>query len=148
VAADAIKRISQPPAQKILWDCTNPLKPDLSGLLVGTSTSGGEEIAKLAPWARVVKALPPFAEVMNSGNITINGHRVGVFVCGDDNDARAVIGKLVSDIGAEPVDAGPLMLARYAEPAAMLLVQLAYAQGLGGRIGLSLIREATSAAGS
>jgi predicted dinucleotide-binding enzyme len=59
-----------------------------------------------------------------------------------------VVATLVSDIGAAPVDAGPLKLARYAEPAAMLLVQLAYAQGFGPRIGLSLIRETASAAGS
>ncbi len=34
------------------------------------------------------------------------------------------------------------------EPAGMLLVQLAYMQGLGPRIGLSLARETTSAAQS
>ena len=47
---------------------------------------------------------------------------------------------LVREIGADPTDAGPLRYARFAEPAAMLLVQLAYAQGMGTRIGLSLLR--------
>jgi predicted dinucleotide-binding enzyme len=52
----------------------------------------------------------------------------------------------VEDIGGAPVDAGPLNLARYAEPAAMLLVQLAYAQGFGRRIGLALARDASQPA--
>jgi predicted dinucleotide-binding enzyme len=78
---------------------------------------------------------------MHSPSMLIDGKRTGVFVCGDDSDARAVVAKLVRDIEAEPVDAGPLTLARYTEPAGMLLVQLAYASGFGTRIGLSLLRD-------
>jgi predicted dinucleotide-binding enzyme len=40
---------------KILLDCTNPLRPALSGLAVGHDTSGGEQVATWAPGARVVK---------------------------------------------------------------------------------------------
>src|SRR5262249_28703523 len=39
---------------KIVLDCTNPLKPDLSGLTVGYTTSGAEQVAAWAPGARVV----------------------------------------------------------------------------------------------
>jgi predicted dinucleotide-binding enzyme len=31
---------------KVLWDCTNTPLPDMSGLTIGTTTSGGEEVAK------------------------------------------------------------------------------------------------------
>src|SRR4051812_48763361 len=31
--------------EKVLLDCTNPLKPQLAGLEIGTSTSGGEMVA-------------------------------------------------------------------------------------------------------
>jgi len=140
-AAEALAQAGAPPQKRILWDCTNALKPDMSGLLVGTTTSGAEEIAKLAPWATVVKAIPPFAELLHSPSTLIGGRRAHVFVCGDDGDARAVVARLVDDIGAEPIDAGLLTLARYTEPAAMLLVQLAYTRGFGTRIGLSLLRE-------
>lgn len=58
----------------------------------------------------------------------------------------AVVAKLVDEIGANPVNAGPLALARYTEPACMLLVQLAYAQGLGARIGVTFVRETAGAA--
>jgi len=136
--AEALAKVGKLHKTKILWDCTNSLKPDMSGLVLGTTTSAAEEVAKLAPWAHVVKALPPFAEVMHSSSMLIGGARASVFICGDDAGARKVIAELVGDIGAEPVNAGPLSLARYAEPAAMLLVQLAYANDFGTRIGLAL----------
>jgi 8-hydroxy-5-deazaflavin:NADPH oxidoreductase len=91
VVGDALQQIGRVQAGKVLWDCTNPLKPDLSGLLVGTDTSGGEEIAKLAPWAKVVKAIPPFAEVLHSENVSFQGRKLGVFVCGDDADANEFV---------------------------------------------------------
>jgi predicted dinucleotide-binding enzyme len=52
-----------------------------------------------------------------------------------------VVSGLVEDIGAEAIDAGPLSLARYTEPAGMLLVMLANKQKFGARIGLRLIQE-------
>ena len=52
--------------------------------------------------------------------------------------------RLVADIDADGVDAGPLSLARYTEPLGMLLVQLAYVQGMGARIGATLLREAAT----
>jgi 8-hydroxy-5-deazaflavin:NADPH oxidoreductase len=128
VTSDALGQTASVQGKKIMWDCTNALKPDLSGLAIGTTTSGAEEIAKLAPWATVVKAIPPFAQMLHSPSMLIGEHRPNVFVCGDDADARAVIARLVDEI-----DAGPLALARCAEPAAMLLVQLAYQQGFGTR---------------
>lgn len=135
---EALTQAGTPGSGKILWDCTNPLKPDFSGLLIGTTTSAGEETAKLAPWAKVVKAIPPFAEVLHSSSMQVGDGNVSVFVCGDDAESRDVIVKLVEDVGAEPVNAGGLALARYTEPANMLLVALAYGSGFGGRIGLSL----------
>ena len=37
----------------------------------------------------------------------------------------------MSDVGFEPIDAGPLRIGRYAEPFALLIAQLAY-EGTGG----------------
>jgi 8-hydroxy-5-deazaflavin:NADPH oxidoreductase len=44
---------------KVLWDCTNPLTADMRGLVLGTTTSGGEEVARIAFRARMVKGIPP-----------------------------------------------------------------------------------------
>lgn len=127
---------------RTVWDTTNPLKADMSGLEVGTTTSGGEEVAAAAPGAVVVKAVPPMAELMAApGALSIDGRAPGVFVCGDDADAKTAVLGLVADIGADGVDAGPLTNARYTEPLGMLLVQLAYVQKMGASIGSSLLRE-------
>jgi hypothetical protein len=63
-----------------------------------------------------------------------------VFVCGDDNQAKATVELLVFDIGAHPVEAGPLSAARLVEPAMMLLVSIAYAD-LPRDVGLRLLNE-------
>jgi predicted dinucleotide-binding enzyme len=72
--------------------------------------------------------------------MSIDGRAPGVFVCGDDAQARKTILSLVADIGADGVEAGPLANARYTEPLGMLLVQLAYVQAMGPHIGSSLLR--------
>ena len=130
-----------PAEGKIIWDCTNPLKPDLSGLLVEGESSGGEEIARLLPAATVVKGIPPFAELMHADDPTVGGTAPGLFVAGDDAAAKAVVTDLLEALPARVTDAGPLMAARLIEPAMLLLVQLAYLRGLGPRIALSLQRD-------
>jgi 8-hydroxy-5-deazaflavin:NADPH oxidoreductase len=125
---------------KILWDCSNPLKPDLSGLLLGPATSGSEEIARMAPGARVVKGIPPFAELLQSGDATVNGRPAGVFVAGDDPAAKETVTSLMSALPAAVTDAGSLEASRLIEPAMLLLVRLAYVQGLGPHIAFSVVR--------
>ena len=138
---DVVRRIAPMVAGKIVWDATNPLTPDLSGLALGTTTSGGESVAAAVPGARVVKAVPPFAEVLQASSTLIGGQRPGIFVCSDDAEARRVVLGLVDDIEATGVDAGPLSLARCTEPLGLLLVRLAYGQGFGARIGAALLQE-------
>jgi hypothetical protein len=50
-----------------------------------------------------------------------------VFICGDDAGPKQLVEQLVRDLGAQPVDAGPLTAARLVAPAMMLLVSIAYA---------------------
>ena len=51
--------------------------------------------------------------------------------CGDDDSAKQIAAVLISDVGFDPVDAGPLRIARYMEPFALLMGHLAY-EGHGG----------------
>lgn len=129
-----------PLGDKILWDCTNALNADMSGLVVGTTSSGGEEVAKFAAGGRVVKGIPPFAQLLHSDDPTVGGRPVGVFVAGDDAEAKRVVADLLSALPAAVTDVGTLDAARFIEPAMMLLVRLAYGQGLGPRIAFDLIR--------
>jgi predicted dinucleotide-binding enzyme len=120
---------------KTLWDCTNALNPDMSGLAIGTTTSGGEEVARLAAGARVVKGIPPMAELMHSSNPTVNGEPVGLFVAGDDAQAKTTVAELLAALPGAVTDAGDLTAARFIEPAMMLLVRLAYGLNHGPRVG-------------
>ena len=125
---------------KVLFSCVNCLKPDFSGLAVGTTTSAAEEIARSAPGARVVEALPPMAEVLAAADHRLAGQQISTFYCGDDAEAKAIVAGMLRDLDLEPIDAGPLTSARYIEPNGMLQVQLAYRMGLGSRIGIKLLR--------
>jgi predicted dinucleotide-binding enzyme len=126
---------------KVLWDCTNPLTPDYTGLEVGTTTSGGEIVASLVPGARVVKAIPPGAQLLMSDDPTIAGKPAVSFLCSDHAAAKALVAPLVAALPAQVVDFGPLANARFAEPAGMIIVRLAFGLNRGYRIGLALLEE-------
>jgi hypothetical protein len=127
---------------KIVIDCTNPLKPGLYELAIGHATSAAEEIAKMAPGAKVVKAFNSvFADIYHSESRLFGSRMPTMFYCGDDDGAKATVARLIRETGFEPIDAGPLKSARYLEPLAMLMIQLGYEQGLGTNIALNLIRR-------
>ena len=50
---------------------------------------------------------------------------------GDDEGSKAVAAELIRDVGFDPLDAGLLRIARYTEPFALLVAELAY-EGEGG----------------
>src|SRR5262249_28611029 len=52
---------------RVLWSCVNALKPDYTGLAIGFDNSAAEEVARRAPGARVVAAVPPFANAIANG---------------------------------------------------------------------------------
>src|SRR5687767_3099814 len=85
-----IESIAPQLAGKILIDCTNPIKPDLSGLAIGHTTSAAEEIARWAPGARVVKAFNTVgASTLHDAKY--GDHSASVFVCGDDDPAKKIV---------------------------------------------------------
>jgi predicted dinucleotide-binding enzyme len=45
---------------------------------------------------------------------------------GTTKDAKDVATSLIRDVGVEPLDAGPLRIARYLEPFSLGMTQLAY----------------------
>ena len=112
-----------PLAGKILLDCTNPDRPDGYTLAQGRDTSLGEENAKHAPGAAVVKALNHmWADTIEDPEVA---RRAPVaFVCGDDDAAKRTVISLLEQLGLTPVDAGGLVSARYTEPLAVLTVSM------------------------
>ena len=125
---------------KVVIDISNPLKADYSGLDVGFSTSAAEEIAKLAPDAKVVKAFNTiFAQVLQS-SLHFKEGKANVFICGDDSGAKEKVSTIAQDLGYEPIDAGQLSSARFVEPLGMLNIVLGYFQKMGTNQAFRLLR--------
>jgi len=78
-----------------------------------------------------------FAENMEKGRAA--NDQITLFIAGDDKDAKLQVSQLGSDIGFDPVDVGPLDTARNLESVGSLIIQVAYAQGLGRNIGLKIV---------
>ncbi len=129
---DALAQTGRALDGKLLWTTVNALKPDMSGLAIGTDTSAAEEIAKRVPAARVVESIACNAEILHSPSLDFGNDRPGTFVCGDDPEARKTVAGLMRDVGLSPTDAGSLFAARFAEPAGFLAAYLAYGMGMGG----------------
>lgn len=134
------------PEGKVLISSVMPLSKDMGSLEIGHATSAAEEIAKLAPGARVVETFNSvFAPLLQEESREFDGSKPSVFYCGDDDGAKGTAAGLLRDAGLDPVDAGPLRNARYLEPFGMLMVQLAYEQGRGVDIAVRLLERSGSA---
>ena len=104
---------------KVVVDATNNLSGGPSGL----------EIAALVPGARYVKAFNSvFSTFMHD---TPPSPPATLVYCGDDEDAKAAVATLVSDLGFEPVDAGGADVTPLVEAFAKLVIGLAYVRGRG-----------------
>jgi predicted dinucleotide-binding enzyme len=113
---------------KIIVTCSLPMNADDTDLVVAHTSSGAEALAKKVPRARVVAA---FGTVPSEVLFDVfagrrKTRRPSLLYCGDDDGAKVVAAGLIRDVGFEPVDAGPLQIARYTEPFTLLIARLAY----------------------
>ena len=113
---------------KVIVTCTLPMDADNTKLVIGTATSGSEELAKMIPRARIVCAFNTVPSEVLFGVYASKGKkpRPSLVYCGDDSKSKGVAAGLIQDAGFDPVDAGPLRMARYTEPFALLMARLAY----------------------
>jgi 8-hydroxy-5-deazaflavin:NADPH oxidoreductase len=120
-------------SRKVIISCSLPMNADDTRLVIGHTSSGAEELAKKVRRAKVVSAFGtvPSEVLFGVFEARRKAKRPSMAYCGDDDSAKAVTASLISDVGFEPVDAGPLRIARYLEPFTLLIGQLAY-EGSGG----------------
>jgi predicted dinucleotide-binding enzyme len=113
---------------KVVLSCSLPMDTDDTGLVIAHTTSGAEELAKMIPKARLVSAFNtvPSEVLFGVYEARRGDSRPSLVYCGDDESGKAVAAGLIRDVGFDPVDAGPLRIARYTEPFALLVAQLAY----------------------
>jgi predicted dinucleotide-binding enzyme len=101
---------------------------DNNDLVIGHTSSGAEELTRKIRQAKVVSAFGtvPGEVLFRVFDARRKANRPNLVYCGDDDGAKDVTATLIRDVGFEPVDAGPLRIARYLEPFSLLMGQLAY----------------------
>src|SRR5215468_2280597 len=118
---------------KVVLTCSLPMNAEDTELVVAHTSSGAEELARKIPKARVVSAFNtvPSEALFGVHEARRRAIRPSLVYCGDDGRGKRLAAGLIRDVGFDPVDAGPLRIARYTEPFALLVAQLAY-EGTGG----------------
>ena len=127
---------------KIVLDATNPLirGPEGIALEIGHAISGGEKVQGWAAGASVFKTL----NTTGFGNMAdpeFGSAKAVMFVAGDDSAKKPTVLNLVSDLGFETIDAGPLRNARLLEAHAMLWIDLALVRGQGRDWAFGILRR-------
>ena len=109
--------------QKIVISIANPLNESYDGLLTAPDTSAAEELQKLLPNSKVVKAFnTTFAADFASP--VIAGKQVDAFVVGNDENSVQTVAELVKTVGFNPIIAGGLSVSRTLENMTLLMIQL------------------------
>jgi 8-hydroxy-5-deazaflavin:NADPH oxidoreductase len=116
-------------AGKVVIDVTNPLKFEGQGppaLALGFNTSAGEELQKLVPRARVVKAF----NIIGNAHFyrpTFPGGPPDMFICGNDEAAKRTVTEILHEFGwPSVIDTGGIEGARELESLCILWVKSAF----------------------
>jgi predicted dinucleotide-binding enzyme len=128
---------------KVIVTCSLPMNDDNTSLVIAHTSSGAEELAKRIPQSRVVSAFNTIPSEVLFGVFYEARRKTGrpsLMYCGDDTSGKEVTASLISDAGFDPVDAGALRIARYTEPFALLMGELAYGGPAGPELAYKLER--------
>ena len=118
--AEKIKEVAN---QKIVISISNPLNETYNGLVTAPGTSAAEELQKLLPNSKVIKAFNTTFAADFSAPV-IDGKQVDAFIAGNDEDALEMVEELVATAGFNPIVAGDLSVSRTLENMQLLLIQL------------------------
>ncbi len=111
-------------AGKTVIDATNPLQfppGQPPRLALGYTDSGGEQIQRWLPDARVVKAFNTVGHA-HMFQPKFPGGPPDMLICGNDDSAKTAVTGLLRDFGWEVIDVGGIEGARLLEPMCMLWV--------------------------
>lgn len=126
-------------SSKVIVSCSLPMNGDDTELVIAHTSSGVEALAEKVPRAIVVSA---FSTIPSEVLFEVEGKRPrpSLVYCGDDAPAKKIVARLIHDIGFDPIDAGPLKIARFTEPFSLLIAQLAYEGTEGPELAYRILR--------
>jgi predicted dinucleotide-binding enzyme len=113
---------------KVVIDVTNPLQYREGGppvLALGHTDSGGEQVQRWLPNARVVKAF----NIVGNGLMVdpqLPGGPPDMFIAGEDEDAKGAVTALCEDFGWVVHDLGGIEGARLLEPLALVWITVGF----------------------
>jgi len=113
---------------KAILSCSLPMNVEDTKLVVANTSSGAEELANKLPGAHIVAAFQTVPSEVFFGvfEARTRKKRPSLVYCGDHARSKKLAAELIRDVGFEPIDIGPLRIARYTEPFALLMAQIAY----------------------
>ena len=117
------EKIRQVATGKIVISISNPLNKTYTGLVTDSNTSSAEELQKLLPYSKIIKAF----NTTFAGDFSqplIDGKTVDAFIAGNDEEALETVSDVVRSTGFNPIKAGGLSISRTLENMQSLLIQL------------------------
>lgn len=120
---EVAEKIREVGTGKIVISISNPLNSAYSDLVTTPDTSAAEELQKLLPNSKVVKA---FNTTFAADFVTpvIDGKTADAFIAGNNSDAVETVSALVKTAGFNPIVAGDLTVSRTLERMQLLLIQV------------------------
>jgi predicted dinucleotide-binding enzyme len=120
-------------AGKVLIDATNPLlyppgQSHAAGLAFGFSDSGGEQVQRWLPEARVVKAWNTVGASLMCDPKLPDGPPT-MFIGGNDEGAKREVTDIMTEFGWDTIDVGGIEAARLLEPMCWLWVTIGMRTG-------------------
>lgn len=120
---EVAEKIREVANQKIVISISNPLNETYNGLVTSPDSSAAEELQKLLPHSKVIKAFnTTFAADFSKP--VIDGMKVDAFIAGNDEEALSTVSEIVRSAGFNPIIAGDLSVSRTLEKMQLLLIQL------------------------
>ncbi|WP_138485513.1 NADPH-dependent F420 reductase [Dyadobacter bucti] len=135
--AEKIREVAN---QKIVISIANPLNETYDGLVTAPDTSAAEELQKLLPNSKVVKAFNTVFAA-DFAQPVIAEKQADAFIAGDDQDALQTASELVVTVGFNPIIAGGLHVSRTLENMSLLLIQLNLKNGYNWLAGWKILHQ-------
>ncbi|CAM3748270.1 NAD(P)-binding domain-containing protein [Pontibacter korlensis] len=137
---EVAEKIREVANQKIVISIANPLNDTYDGLVTAPDSSAAEELQKLLPNSKVVKAFnTTFAADFSTP--VIDGKQADAFVAGEDEAAVQTVAELVSTAGFNPIVAGGLAVSGTLERMQLLLIQLNMKYGYNWLAGWKILHQ-------
>ena len=140
VQNEIAKKIQPYANRKIVISIANPLNETNDGLVTEPGTSAAEELQKLLPNSKVVKAFnTTFAADFSTP--VIEGKKADAFIAGNDEEAVQTVAGLVSIAGLNPINAGQLSVSGTLERMQLLMIQLGMKYNYNGLAGWKILHN-------